>query len=139
MSLDLFLFCFRNGELVPFRRSIVVGAWAPFIKGDDDSTEWELTFPDGGRAEIYLDEGPEINHFMISRPGASSAFWEGLFLIMEETGSILLNTGDGPSSFITDEIFLRHYPQEEPFIPSAVVTSAEELRSYFWIYRPRDD
>ena len=128
MSIDLFMFCFRNGDQALFHRSIAEGAWAPFIGWEDDKT-WELEFPDGGHSTVDLDEGSEISHLAINRPTASPAFWVGLFLIMDETGSILLQTGGGPSSFLTDEDFVRHYPPE----------SAEELRSYFWVDRRRED
>ncbi len=138
MSLDLFLFCFRHGQEARFRRSLAEGVWAPFIGWEDD-TCWELEFPDGGHSTVYLEKGTETCHITINRPAASLGLWAGLFLIMDETGSILMSTGSDEGSFVTNEIFVSHYPHEKPFSPFTVVSSAEELRSYFWVDRSRGD
>jgi hypothetical protein len=125
VSIDLFVFCRRNGKHVSFPRLTVEGAWAPFISWEDE-TVLELNFPDGGHSTIYLDEGPETYAMMISRPAESPGLWAGLFLILDETGCILC--GLDPGNFVTREIYVPHYDGDDVFSPIIVAQSAEELR-----------
>jgi hypothetical protein len=116
------------------RRSLIEGAWAPFIEWED-GRDWELNFPDGGRAGVYLEEGPETHLVHIDRPTSSLPLWAGLFIIMDETGSIAIGMEAG--NFVTNESLIPQYESE--FRNITVVASAEELRSYFWVERRLDD
>jgi hypothetical protein len=94
MSFDIFLGNFKNGASEPFPRSIVENAFGRYVERND-AGGMALTFPDGGRADMSIENTPMIRGFAVNRPPISSAFWEGVFSVMKSTTSVLFWAGDG--------------------------------------------
>ncbi len=94
MSFDIFLGNFKNGASEPFPRSIVEEAFSRYIE-QRETLGWILRFPDGGRADISIDNTPMIRGLGVNRPPTSDTFWEGMFYILQRTTSVLFWAGDG--------------------------------------------
>ena len=126
MSFDLFLQNFRCGESATFPRAVVESAFRGCLKQVDPEFSI-LNFPDGGRSELYIDEGAAISDFMIARPANSPELWQGLLDILRNTGAVLFWPGGG--AIVADESAIRNLPEsviEAVGVPT-VVHEPEEI------------
>lgn len=95
MSFDLFLCNFRGGESAAFPLTILDKFLGPFIEFRGPHC-WTLSFPNGGKSFLYLDDDKEpIDGLCVNRPADSPELWSGLLDILRETGAMLCWPGGG--------------------------------------------
>jgi hypothetical protein len=88
MSFDIFLHCFVNGKNRGFPIFVVEDVFGEFIESRG-SGFWILCHPDGSHGDLYIDEGPLIEDFLVNRPPSDQAFWDGLLEVLRCTSSVL--------------------------------------------------
>ncbi len=94
MSFDLFLGCFQNGKPSTFPQNIVEKALGQYVAERRDGC-WVLSFPNGGRSYLYIDDDSEIGDCNVNRPAASPELWQGLLDILRQTSTVLYWPGGG--------------------------------------------
>jgi hypothetical protein len=88
MSFDIWLCCFKNGEDAYFPREIVEEAFGRFAERREPKW-WSLHYPDGGRSELDVADGPMVSGLTVGRPPAHPAFWEGILSVLQRSSSVL--------------------------------------------------
>jgi hypothetical protein len=86
MGFDIFLHNFHNGEPALFPSSLVKQCFGHYLSGAS-SKDWSFEYP--GYAEIYTDDGEQIDGFTVSRPPSHPQFWKSLFDLMKATSNCL--------------------------------------------------
>ena len=123
----MFLCNFRDGESAPFSLAVLdkaLGQFAEFRSHDC----WSLSFPNGGKSFLYLDDDPkEIDNFCVNRPADSPELWTGLLEVLRKTGGMLFWPGGG--AVVADEADIAHLPPDmiEIFGRPTVVGSGREI------------
>ncbi len=87
MSAEALLFCFGLPGEDTFPTSIVRNIFGPFIEKKDGNL-WYLAFPDGGRCEVFVDEGEQTGSLMFDHAGGDDLF-KAIFEIMRQTQTVL--------------------------------------------------
>jgi len=98
MSFDIFVECYSKGCGKSYPRRIVEDAFKAFIYGKEKARGGEyllLSFGDGGKARVFLDDTQDTSGFMVNRPPASPEFWKAIIEIMKATDSVLWWPGSG--------------------------------------------
>jgi hypothetical protein len=93
MSFDIYLGCFRAGELATFPRKLTVDIFAPCVVTDAEfasngleGRHWDLD----NCGYMSLDsDGEEITGFSVNRPPDNDIFWRGIITILQNTTSVL--------------------------------------------------
>ncbi len=88
-------------------------------------------FPDGGEAELDIDDAMRIENFIVDAPPASPEFWSGLFQILKTLPATLY--GEGAGIAVAQPTMAAHIGADmvEEFGAPKLVASAEELRALF--------
>lgn len=126
MSFDIFLVSLGGN----FPLALVEKAFAPCIESRT-SGSWRLS---GSLAEVWIDDGPMIGDFMVSRPPGDEhhPFWKGLLEIMQQTETVLHWPSIGPKPYcvVASEAVILHMPADmvETLGRPKIVTTPEE----FW-------
>jgi hypothetical protein len=94
MSFDIFLGCFQNGKSLKFPQDIVEKALGQYV-AERRKNCWVLSFPDGGRSFLYIDDDNQVGDFSVNRPAASLELWQGLLDILRQTSTVLYWPGGG--------------------------------------------
>ena len=116
---------------MPIPPAAIEKAWARYL------TRWSrsgvgLEFPDGGHSFLYFERDPPEYHAMLERPAGSPELWNGLFTLMQETGTAVYFND---ASFVTDPTLIPHYQVPGKMSlpePMIVVRSPQELRVEVW-------
>ncbi len=111
MSFELFLSCYDRNEPSCFQRSILNDAFGPNLKVIDDRF-CQIQYSANEWADIYLNEGPDISGFMISRPPKALPFWNGLMTILTLTPSVLFWPGEAGICAVTQRDLTKHLPED---------------------------
>lgn len=90
MSFEIYISCFRDGEPSTSPRALAEKAFGSCITSKKDDPSWVLTFPDGGKSELNLGPGLEIDGFMMNRSSGSPELRNGIVEILKRTSSPLL-------------------------------------------------
>jgi hypothetical protein len=110
MSFDIFVQCFRNGEMATFKRTVFEEIFGPFIVSREPKFA-RVQFSDGGGAEIYLDDSDEQSSLMFNHCGGD-AFFDALYQLTDRIKGVIHWPGEGPSSVVTDAAVLAHLPAD---------------------------
>ena len=123
MSFDLFMTCFRNGEVGFFPRAAAVSAFAP-IATEREPGIWRFV---SNRGTLYLEDQPEIAGLTVNRPPGGDEFWTAVVEVLRQTPSVLY-WGPG-GAVVADASVVAHLPAS--FIESvgmpAVTTDIAEI------------
>lgn len=112
MSFDIFVQCFRNGEVATFKRAIVEEIFGPYaVARQADEGIVRVKYPDGGGADVYGDNQPELRSISFDHCGGD-AFFDALYLLADRIEGVIYWPGVGPSSAITDAAVLEHLPAD---------------------------
>jgi hypothetical protein len=95
MGIDVFVACYRNGEMASFPRRIVEEIFGKYINNKEDDC-WSSNFPDGGGCNVFIDADPEIESFSVDHPASSPELWDCLFEVLRQTGCFLFWPMDKP-------------------------------------------
>lgn len=127
MSFDIYVQCFRDGELVPYDRAIFDEIFGPWVFAREADFV-EVGFADGSGGQIYVDDTPEIDSITVNR-GGGEAFTAALFELMKRTGSVLYWPGGG--CLVTDPSFVNCLPQDwvEHLGTPIVISQPSEIRA----------
>jgi len=126
MSFDIWLGCFKNGEVAKFPLKIVEEAFGRFAQRREPGW-WVLNYPDGGRGDLSVEAEPMVPGLAVNRPPAHPAFWEGILAVLQRSSSVLFWPGGG--AVVADSSVIPELPPdliEAVSIPT-VVTRAEEI------------
>jgi hypothetical protein len=133
MSFMVILQTLKGNEETFFERAIVERLFAPYVH-DLSGDEWAIHWPDGGAclAQLFIDDAPMISSFSVQRPPDFVEFWDAMFQVMKETGTLLVWPGE-PFCCVADAAVLDELP--EGFVEEAikrggslpVVSSGQEL------------
>jgi hypothetical protein len=131
MSFDIFLQCFRDGEVATFDRAAfeqIFGAVAVSRRNEEGFVRME--FADGGGADIYIGDEDALDCVMFNHCGGD-VFFDALYELADRIKGLIYWPGAAPipSSVITEATTLRHIPEE--FVkgcgPPIVVKNGEEI------------
>jgi hypothetical protein len=123
---------FKDGAETDVPRADVLAPFAAFVK-DTEEISTLLAFPDGGEAELDIDDAMRIENFIVDAPPASPEFWSGLFQILKTLPAALY--GEGAGIAVAQPTMAAHIGADmvEEFGAPKLVASAEELRALFAI------
>jgi len=121
---------FQNGQETDVPRADVLAPFKSFVK-ETEEISTQLVFPDGGEAELDIDDAMRIENFIVDEPPASPEFWAGMFQILQTLPAILF--GDGAGIAIAQPDMAGHVSADlvEEFGAPKVVDSAEALKALF--------
>jgi hypothetical protein len=88
VSLEIFVVFFSDQEPATVPRTIIETAFGPFVVRVEPGL-MQLSFPDDGEADVFVDDAAEVGGMMISGPPPNPEFWESLFDILRQTRSAL--------------------------------------------------
>jgi hypothetical protein len=112
MSFDIFLQCFRNGKSATFERAIFDESFpAYFVDRERYPGLMRIEYSDGGGADIYVDDGDHVGGMMFNHCGGD-AFFDALYELARQTGSVIFWPGVGRTSVIADPTMIRHLPAD---------------------------
>jgi hypothetical protein len=130
MSLDIFLFCTRDGQPSSFMKSL---AEEILIRDAVDKRlpVTDVEYPDGSRAEVYgleEDEGDDIDNLYFSHCGGET-FFAMLYELAVKTGSYIWWSDEPPNIAVTSEAKRADLPADmaADLGPPYVVSSGAEL------------
>jgi len=127
MGIDVFVACYRNGEMASFPRRIVEEIFGKYINNKEDDC-WSPEFSDGGGCNVFITAEPQIGHFMVGHAVASPELWDCLFQALVRTGSFLIL----PSGqvVVADPSVMDHLEKGflKPHEAAIVVKGGEEIR-----------
>src|SRR5258708_810802 len=101
MSFDIFLTHFKNGEVTTFKRAVFDQLFGVFAVGPREHRFMRVQFPDGGGADIYVDDEGDLAGMMFNHCGGDS-FYDALYELIRQTGSVVFWPGVGRTSVIAD-------------------------------------
>lgn len=127
MSFDIFVQCFRDGEAVTFKRAIFDEIFDRFAV-TREAKFMRVEFPDGGGADIYVDEGDALDSVMFNHCGGD-AFFDALYQLADRVKGIIYWADEAPCSAITDAAVLEHLPEDlvEGVGPPALVRDRDGI------------
>src|SRR5579871_4521263 len=109
MSFDIFVQCFRNGDVAMFKRSVFEEIFGRFTVSREPN--FALTkFPDGSGADIYVDDSDELDSIMFNHCDGD-AFFDALYQLTDRIKGIIYWADEAPCSAITDAAVLEHLPE----------------------------
>lgn len=130
MSLDIFLFCKRNGQLSSFKKAI---AEELLIRDAVDKRlpVTDVEYPDGSRAEVFgleEGEGEDIDNLYFTHCGGET-FFAVLYELAVKTGSYIWWSDEAPNIAVTSEALLADLPAKEvaDLGPPYIVSNGTEL------------
>ena|SRR5579863_3815512 len=109
MSFDIFLAHFENGEVRTFKREIFDRLFGAFTVGTPEPKFMRVRFPDGGGADIYVENKSDLSGMMFNHCGGD-AFYDALYELIRQTGSVVFWPGVGRTSVIADPAVVEHLP-----------------------------
>lgn len=111
MSFMVILQTLKGDEETFFERAIVERLFAPHVR-DLSGDMWEIHWPDGSgcSAQLYIDDAPMISSFNVERPPGFVEFWDTMFQVMKETGTLLVWPGE-PFCCVADAAVLDELPK----------------------------
>jgi hypothetical protein len=129
MSFDIFLQCFRNGDLATFPRTLVEEIFAR----DAIAPDFPLTdvhYPDGSGGVIYGADDDEIDCLMFNHCGGEM-FFAAMYELAHRTSSVIYWPDTRPSIAITEAETAAHFPKGFGDMgPPEIVKSGQELIDY---------
>lgn len=141
MSMDVFLFAFREGKPARFDRSIVERAFPSGLKRFERDL-WSFLDPRNGEyygdLNFHDEEGSTVTGFSLNRPPFMIVdFSKGLFEVLRQTSSIFVWPGDEVWACATSADVLVHAPSDLFDSPSqlAIISSPEEIDVIFGVDR----
>jgi hypothetical protein len=110
MSFDIFIQCFRDGEIATFKREIVEEIFGPYAvkRGETGGIE-RVRYPDGGGGDVYYADDEDLNSMMFNHCGGD-AFFDALLHFTDRIKGVIYWPGVGVCSVITDAAVLAHLP-----------------------------
>jgi len=112
MSWDMWIGCFKDGEVGTFSCEIVEAAFKPYIV-ERQGDHWEFEFPDdgAGQATVHYDEANRnlVSGLAFNRPSSSPYFWTVLIDILRQTDTVLFWAGEG--SVVAHQSMIANLPE----------------------------
>jgi hypothetical protein len=132
MSFDIFVHCCRAGANATFSRQHFDRIFGPHVVGRDDPRRVIDEYSDDPRClvlqcssdhggDVYIDEGDEIDGFMINRPGTIEVF-NNLFQLVRDAGAVVFWPGNTPYIAVADATILAELPPE--ILPDVIIVSS---------------
>jgi hypothetical protein len=87
MSFDIFVQCFRDGEMAMFKRTVFEEIFGPFVVSREPKFG-HVRFLDGSVADIYLDDGDEQSSLMFNHCGGD-AFFDALYQLTDRVKGVI--------------------------------------------------
>jgi hypothetical protein len=111
MSFDIFVQKFRGAKPVSFQRSVFDEIFGQFIV-DRQHHFLRLRYPDqGGGAEVYIHDGPELDSMMFNHCGGDM-FFRDLYELMKRARAVVHWADLPPNCVIPDEAMMKELPQD---------------------------
>jgi hypothetical protein len=138
MSLDVFLYAFKGGELAPFDRSIVVEALGDLLDPWGDGS-WGVLGPDGehygGVMHFHEDDTDLVTGFSINRPPFSREFIDRLLTIMLQVSGVFCWPDEGVWACVASADTLAEVPKDMFDQPErcVVVSTVDEFAAVLGI------
>jgi len=129
MGESLTVQCFRNGEIAKFPRAIAWDIFEPYARPAAFSG-WDLSFPDGSRCHLHLDDDNEVDGFGINRPCGS--VFALVYSVLSKVPAIMIVSSDG-FCCVADEKVLEGIPDwlRKALPVPVIVSSGPDIGSYF--------
>jgi hypothetical protein len=130
MSADIYLQCFEHGKAKTFSRLIFEEVFAR----DALAPQYPLTrvsYPDGGRIDVYGGESDDIHALTFSRYGGEF-FFRALYELADRTQSIIYWPDILPALAVTNAAVIPHIPADclDAVGPAEVIADTEALMDY---------
>jgi|SRR5579864_324451 len=130
MSFDIFVQCFRDGEVATFKRTILEEIFGPYVTQRGSNREIErVDYPDRtGGAEIYGDREEDLKSVMFTH-GGGDALYDAIYRLVERIEGVVYWPDLGPCCAVTDAATLPHLPRKflESCGPAVVAKSGAEI------------
>ena len=130
MSWDMWMTCFKEGEVATFSCEIAEAAFKPYIM-ERQGNDWVLNFPDDGSGQVSVgyDEANRnlVNSLGFNRPSSSPYFWNALIDILRQTDTVLYWAGEG--AVVARESTIANLPESfiEAIGTPTVTTDIQEI------------
>ena len=128
MSFDIFVQCFRNGEVATFERAILEEIFGPHVV-DRRLNFMRAEFPDrGGGADVYSGDEDDLRSVMFTH-GGGHALFDAIHRLVDGIAGVVYWPDIGPCSAVTDSATLPHLPADflEACGPPVVAKSGAEI------------
>ncbi len=132
MSSDIGLLCFEDGESAPLSSALVLRVLEPFIKVVKDpryDEVWQLSFPDGGGADLPPIVVGEDNCDLAMGHACGADLYDCIYEIMRQTHTLFYWSGSD-TMITADPSIADHLPadyMEEYGAPALVRSGADIL------------
>jgi hypothetical protein len=129
MSMSLHLVCIEGEGQFTFSRAIAREILSRGAVSPEDVLEYRVDYPDGGGgAEVYCEDGVELNEISFNRFGGET-FFDRVWELADRIGAVIFWPAPGPSNAVTRTEVIERLPsyfREEENIP-VVVHNGREL------------
>jgi len=130
VSFDVFVQCFRNGEIATFKRAILEEIFGPYATQRGPRGEIKrVDYPDrAGGAEVYGGDEEDLNSVMFTHLGGEPLY-DGIYRLADRIMGIVYWADVPPCCAVTDAATLLHVPADfiEGCGPAVVAKSGAEI------------
>ncbi|HEY2069905.1 MAG TPA: hypothetical protein VGG48_10155 [Rhizomicrobium sp.] len=130
MSSEITCAFFHAGEETDVPRADALAPFKAFVDTTEEISTL-LKFPDGGEADLDIDDAMHISDFILDEPPASPEFWAGLFQILQTMPGAVFSDHGGLAVAQASMVSEIGEDMVEEFGTPKVVTSADALRTLF--------
>jgi hypothetical protein len=130
MSFEITCAFFQNGAETDVARHDVMAPFQPFVELTEETLS-RLRFPDGGEAELTIDNALHIDNFIVRQPPDEPAFWTALFQILQKFPGAVFCDG-GPLAVAQSGMVAQiGADMVEAFGTPQLIATADALRALF--------